>query len=102
LAEIGGPAAALKMTRVAVFVDPHLRDMPFVQTALGALRDAKIDAVVYTDIAIEPTDASFKAAAAFAVDGKFNGYVSIGGGSAMDTAKAADLYATYPADFMDY
>jgi len=102
LAELGAAARALHVKRAAVFVDPHLRERDFVQTALHALRAEGIDAVVYTDIAIEPTDASFKAAAAFAADGKFDGYVSIGGGSTMDTAKAADLYATYPADFMDY
>lgn len=102
LAEIGAAARKLQVTRAAVFIDPHLRDFPFVSTALDALRAAQVDAVTYTDIAIEPTDASFKAAAAFAVDGKFDGYVSIGGGSTMDTCKAADLYATYPADFMDY
>jgi len=102
LAEIGEAAKTLHMTRVAVFVDPHLIDKAFVKTALDALKAAKIDAVVYTDIAIEPTDVSFKKAAAFAVDGKFDGFVSIGGGSTIDTAKAADLYSTYPADFMDY
>lgn len=102
LAELGAAAKNLRVTRAGVFIDPHLRDFPFVATALDALRAAKIAVVVYTDIAVEPTDASFKQAAAFAVDGKFDGYVSIGGGSTMDTAKAADLYATYPADFMDY
>jgi alcohol dehydrogenase class IV len=102
LAELGEAAKKLHVKRAAVFLDPNLRDRPFVETALAALRAAKIDAVVYTDIAVEPTDASFKQAAAFAVDGKFDGYVSIGGGSTMDTCKAADLYATYPADFMDY
>jgi hydroxyacid-oxoacid transhydrogenase len=102
LAELGEAAKALHMKRVAVFVDPTLRERDFVKTALDSLRDAKMDAIVYTDIAVEPTDASFKQAAAFATDGKFDGYVSIGGGSTMDTCKAADLYATYPADFMDY
>jgi alcohol dehydrogenase class IV len=102
LAEIGEAAKVLHMKRIAVFVDPNLRERDFVKTALDSLREAKLDPVVYTDIAVEPTDASFKQAAAFAVDGKFDGYVSIGGGSTMDTAKAADLYATYPADFMDY
>jgi alcohol dehydrogenase class IV len=102
LAELGEAAKMLHMKRAAVFVDPNLRDRPFVETALAALRAAKIDAVIYTDIAVEPTDASFKQAAAFAAGGKFDGYVSIGGGSTMDTCKAADLYATYPADFMDY
>jgi alcohol dehydrogenase class IV len=102
LAELGAAATALHLARVAVFVDPELREREFVHTALASLRAAKIDAVVYSAIAVEPTDASFKAAAAFAVDGAFDGFVSIGGGSTMDTCKAADLYSTYPADFMDY
>jgi alcohol dehydrogenase class IV len=102
IAELGAAATSLHMTRAAVFIDPHLHEHGFVRTALASLRAANIDPVVYTDIAIEPTDASFEAAAAFAIDGKFDGYVSIGGGSTMDTCKAADLYATYPADFMDY
>ncbi len=102
LAELGDAAAALRMTRVAVFIDPLLRDQPYVQTALDALRASGIDAVTYTDIAVEPTDLSFKAAAAFAIDGRFDGFVSIGGGSTIDTAKAADLYSTYPAEFMEY
>jgi hydroxyacid-oxoacid transhydrogenase len=42
------------------------------------------------------------AAVRFATDGKFDGYVALGGGSTMDTAKVADLYATYPADFLAY
>lgn len=45
---------------------------------------------------------SFKAAIQFAADGQFDGYVAVGSGSVIDTAKAANLYATYPADFLDY
>jgi hydroxyacid-oxoacid transhydrogenase len=57
---------------------------------------------VYDGVHVEPTDASFKAAADFAKEGKFDGYVSVGGGSVMDTCKAALLYATYPADLLAY
>ncbi|HTU69467.1 MAG TPA: hydroxyacid-oxoacid transhydrogenase [Candidatus Baltobacteraceae bacterium] len=102
LAEVGDAATALRIRRAGVFIDPYLREFDFVHTALQSLRDAGIDTAIFTDIAIEPTDASFKAAAAFAVDGTFDGFISIGGGSTIDTAKAADLYATYPAPFMDY
>ena len=102
LAELGEAAVMFGMKRAAVFVDPFLRDGAFVHTALDRLRDAGIDVAIYTEIEFEPTDRSFKKAAAFAVDGKFDGFISIGGGSTMDTAKAADLYATYPAPFMDY
>ncbi len=51
---------------------------------------------------VEPTDVSFKEAIAFAAEGRFDGYVAVGGGSSMDTAKAANLYATYPASFLAY
>jgi alcohol dehydrogenase class IV len=58
--------------------------------------------VVYAECRIEPTDASLLAAARFAAEGKFDGYISIGGGSVIDTCKAANLYASWPAPFLDY
>ncbi len=102
LSEVGEAAKALGITRAAVFIDPYLRRQEFVEKALASLREAKVDSETYTDITVEPTDVSFKKAAAFAVNGKFDGYISIGGGSTIDTTKAADLYATYPAEFMEY
>jgi alcohol dehydrogenase class IV len=57
---------------------------------------------LYDEVQIEPTDASFVRAAQFAREGSFDGYVSLGGGSVIDTCKAANLYATYPADFLTY
>lgn len=48
-------------------------------------------------------DFSFKNAIAFACKGQFDGYLAFGGGSVMDTCKAANLYASKPdADFLDY
>ena len=41
-------------------------------------------------------------AIAFAHSEPFDAFVAVGGGSSMDTAKAANLYSTYPADFLDY
>jgi alcohol dehydrogenase class IV len=38
----------------------------------------------------------------FAHEVKPDGYVSLGGGSVIDTCKAANLYASYPADFLTY
>ncbi len=102
LAEIGADAKALGMTRVMLVTDPKVATLPCVEIARKSLVDAGMDVVVYAEARVEPTDASFHDAAVFASDGKFDGYVSVGGGSAMDTAKAANLYATYPADFLDY
>ena len=85
-----------------VVVDPHLVHEEPVIVALESLRAAGVQATLFDRVRIEPTDASFKEAILFAQDGKFDGYVAIGGGSTMDTAKAANLYTTYPADFLAY
>jgi len=61
-----------------------------------------IETVLFDDVHVEPTSDSLQAAADFAVDGDFDGFVGIGGGSSMDTAKVADLVATHPAPIMDY
>ena len=58
--------------------------------------------MLYDRVRVEPTDSSFKEAIDFAADGDFDGYVAVGGGSSIDTAKAANLYSTYPADFLAY
>lgn len=102
LREVGAAARELGIRRAALFTDRNVKNLPFFGPARRSLADAKIDVAIYDEIAIEPTDVSFKAAAAFASDGNFDGFVSIGGGSTIDTAKAANLYSTHPADFMEY
>jgi hydroxyacid-oxoacid transhydrogenase len=67
-----------------------------------ALRASAVSYELFDDVSIEPTDASFRAAADFAVRGGFDSFVAVGGGSTIDTAKAANLYSTHPADFFDY
>lgn len=100
--EIGNDMAALGVKRVMVVTDPRIAKLEPVAVVLAALRQEGIDAVLYDRTRVEPTDQSFKEAIDFAVAGNFDGYVAVGGGSAMDTAKAANLYATYPADFLTY
>ena len=102
LLEIGDDAKVLGMTRVAVFTDQRVGQMEHVAKVVESLKSQGLDAVVYDQVAVEPTDVSFKSGAEFAQDGKFDGFVSVGGGSVMDTCKASNLYSCYPADFLDY
>ena len=102
LAELGEHARTLGMTRVALFTDKRIGILPFFAHACDSLRNAGLTVAVYDEVKVEPTDKSFLEAARFAADGAFDGYVSIGGGSVMDTCKAANLYATWPADFLAY
>ena len=57
---------------------------------------------IYDQTRCEPNSDSFEAAAPFAREGAFDGFVSLGGGSVMDTAKAANLLSTYPDELIAY
>ena len=88
--------------RVALFTDVVVGALAHVATARRSLEAAGLDVAVYDAVAVEPTDVSFLDAARFAREGRFDAYVSVGGGSVIDTCKAAILYATYPAEFLTY
>lgn len=102
LAELGDRAKNLGMTRIGLFTDGILSDLETLSRALESIRAAGLDVEVYSEIRIEPDMYSVMKAAKFVEEGNFDGFVSIGGGSVMDTAKAAIAYGTYPADFMTY
>src|SRR5579883_208123 len=101
-AEVGFVMKRLGARRVMVVTDPRLAASEPVAIALDSLRREGLEADLYNRVRVEPTDASFKDAIQYAVEGRFDGFVAVGGGSSMDTAKAANLYATYPADFLTY
>jgi hydroxyacid-oxoacid transhydrogenase len=100
--EVGQDLVELAAKRTLVVMDPALVSLPVGRTVLESLRAAGIDFDLFDQISIEPTDSSFQQAAQFATQGGFDSFVAVGGGSTIDTAKAANLYATYPADFFDY
>ena len=100
--EVGMDLVDLDRRRVMVVTDPQLAQLPPVAAVLESLKREKIDFALYDRARVEPTDSSFREAIEFAQSGSFDAFVAVGGGSSMDTAKAANLYATYPADFLDY
>ncbi len=102
LSEAGVRAGSLGMKHVALFADPMLKDGPYVETVVSALKTQGISVDVFSDIRIEPDDDTVILASQFLVQGNFDGVVSVGGGSVIDTAKAAMVYARYPAPFGDY
>ncbi len=100
--------------------------------AFKSLKKQSLDVVVFSEgqsfifgdkstkfdftVEVEPTNESFQRAIKFASTEKYDGFVSVGGGSVMvkmndrskinsakDTTKAANLYSTHPPnDFLDY
>src|SRR5215475_4805011 len=100
--ELGYDMQQLGVKRAMLVTDPNLANSQPVAVALTALRAAGIDTVLFDRVRVEPTNASLKEAIRFAGEGRFDGYVAVGGGSSIDTAKAANLYATYPAELLAY
>ena len=101
--EVGMDLADLGARKVLVITDPALSDSTPVQTVLESLDGAGVRFVLYDRVRIEPTDESFLDAIAFARQSEYDAYVAVGGGSTIDTAKAVNLYVTYPpSDFLDY
>jgi len=101
--EVGQDLVDLGVRRALVVTDPVVARLPPMQTVLESLAAAGVEAIVYDRVRVEPTDTSFHDAIAFANEHVIDGIVAVGGGSVIDTAKAVNLYTTYPpADFLDY
>jgi hydroxyacid-oxoacid transhydrogenase len=101
--EVGSDLADLGARNVLVVTDPAMARLPPVQTVLESLAAEGIRFVLYDRVRVEPTDESFLEAIAFANGQSVDALVAVGGGSTIDTAKAVNLYTTYPpADFLDY
>ena len=101
--EVGMDLAELGATLVLVVTDPVMARLPPVQAVLESLEANRVPYVVYDRVRVEPTDESFQDAIAFTRQRSFDAFVAVGGGSTIDTAKAINLYTTWPpADFLDY
>ncbi len=101
--EVGADLADIGVHRALVVTDPALVRLSPVQTALESLEGNGVDFVLYDRVRIEPNDASFRDAIAFGREAQYDAVVAVGGGSTIDTAKAVNLYTTYPPeDFLDY
>ncbi len=100
--EIGMDLADMGVENVMVITDPNLAGLDFVAAILATLEAQRLRYTLFDQVRVEPTDASLRQAIDFARADSFDAFVGIGGGSTLDTAKAANLYSSYPADFLDY
>ncbi len=100
--EAGYELKRLGAKRVMVLTDHNVSDTEILQKVMKSIKQYEIDSFLYDSVRIEPTDKSFKDAIKCAQEGAFDGFLAVGGGSSMDTAKAANLYSTYKAQFLTY
>jgi alcohol dehydrogenase class IV len=100
--EAGWEVERLGVRRAMLVTDPGVAALGHPERIRELIEARGIDAVVYDRARVEPTVDSFQAAAEFALEHEVDGFVSVGGGSSIDTAKVANLVLTHPAAVMDY
>lgn len=100
-AETGEHLRLLGVERALLVCDPFVTSSGLGARLQESLRDAGVESAVYDGIAGEPTEASIEDATTVARDG-FDGFVGVGGGSALDTAKLCALFATHDGELLDY
>jgi len=102
LDETGAHVAALGVRRAAVVTDAGIVRTGLAARVAASLRAGGVEAILFDQVHVEPTDASMREAVAWARDALPDGFVAVGGGSAIDTAKAMNLLSTNDGDLEDY
>lgn len=102
VAELGWDMGQFGVRRALLVTDPGLATTGLPGEVAGVLQSSGIDCDVFDEVAVEPTDESIDRAVAFARGGGWDGLVALGGGSAIDTAKAINLLVTQDGTLMDF
>ncbi len=101
--EIGFDLAQHGVRRVLVITDPGVAATGIPHRIADALRRYDLVPEVFDGVHVEPTDDSMTKAAGYAAEqGPWDGFVAVGGGSAIDTAKAVNLLTSHPGELADY
>lgn len=103
LDEVGYDISTHGARRVLVVTDPGVAHLGIADRVVASLRRYGIETEVFEHSHVEPTDKSMNEAVDFAKDkGPFDGYVAVGGGSSIDTAKAVNLLLTDGGELTEY
>jgi alcohol dehydrogenase class IV len=100
--EVGWEINRMGVNRVMLVSDPGVVKIGITGRIQELIEAEGIEVEVWDKAHVEPTAQSFQEAADFAVGGDFDGFVAVGGGTSIDTAKVSDLIATHGGEIMDY
>ncbi|ESQ20396.1 MAG: Alcohol dehydrogenase, class IV [uncultured Acidilobus sp. CIS] len=100
--EVGYEARRLGITSALLVVGKRLAETKLAEQVRSSLESQGIRVEVFTDVHIEPEDEAIVEGYRKIKDLRVDGFVALGGGSTIDTAKLLNLLYTYPADLMEY
>jgi alcohol dehydrogenase class IV len=101
--EFGWDLVQEGVRRVLVVTDAALAEQGVPDRVADGLRRYDLQVDVFDEVHVEPTDESLAHAVDWArANGPYDGFVAVGGGSSIDTAKAVNLLCTNAGELMDY
>ncbi len=100
--ELGFELERLKIKKALLVTDENLHKLGLPEKIKKIAEDTHVTVEIFDGVHIEPTDKSFGDAIQVAKESACDGFISLGGGSVIDTAKVMNLCSTFPAPLMDY
>jgi len=94
--EVGMDFANFGAKKVIIVTDTTVAKLDAMKFCTEALDSEGIRYVVYDKVRVEPKDTSIKEAIGFSIQEKPDGFLAVGGGSVIDTAKLMNLYTCCP------
>ncbi|SMB90641.1 hydroxyacid-oxoacid transhydrogenase [Deinococcus hopiensis] len=101
-ADAGWELQRLGVRRAFVVMDPRVAELGLAARVLAAIHAVGIETVVYSAVRVEPTLESLQDAVEAARRAGVDGFVALGGGSTIDTAKVANLITSDGGEIMAY
>ena len=100
--ELPQACGGLGMSRPLVITDPGIAALPILEVALTANHVAGIPTAVFSDVQGNPVGANVEAGVTAVRSGDHDGVIALGGGSALDVAKAVALMAGQSRSLWDF
>lgn len=93
---------AYEMKRVMVIYDSGVKAAGIADKVLAQIKKADVEIIIFDQVIPNPTNETVESASELAKKAKVDGFVAVGGGSSIDTAKAINVLMKNPGKIGDY
>jgi aldehyde:ferredoxin oxidoreductase len=100
--KLGERAKRLNMKKAMIIADPVMKKLGRTDDAQGFLEECGIDSAVFSGVEPDPPVESIEKAGRFYSQQECDGFIALGGGSSMDTAKASSVRVSHSGVLSEY